>query len=650
MFADVVKLEKLHEGYIETADWRPFPDIADRSAWSDAARDPRLRSTVEAVIRIADEVSRRDIDTLSGTAYMGFMRDGDRDRYEDPYFRRRAFLSYLTIAECLTAQGRYLDKIIDYVWAVLGEPFWCVPAHNFAGQHEMVLYKKPNPWKDDDPLPVPGEEYLDLFNCETAAVLSEACYLLGPALLKTAPSLYHLVHREVERRTLSLFEGPRSYGWYHGKNNWTAWCSHNLLTAACYVFDDKDRLISFVEKLLPLMTRFFDNIKETGSCIEGPTYWVVSAGRLGAFVDLIEKRFRVNLGFENNTKFRNFGEHLVHLHIADNKYVNFADGNLKIELDHGLLSRYAAKIGAKSLANLIWSDVGPAADLRHFRCCEDTGHVEYVRNILIHLTRLMFWTREIEAAPEGDYARSLWLSDMQVMLARECPAPGRGLMLSCIAGSNDLRVNHHSHNDIGHFSVYLDGEPVLIDLGQGTYSKATFGGDRYAMWHINSDGHHVPRINGLPQNAGEGADARDVVHTADGHTSRLSLDAAPAYFGPETTNRVLREIVFDHDAVEIRVSDAVTLAEGLESYELPILVSDRDVTVENGVCFIQVGSDRLEIVPHNLNLKSVERVVLTDVRHRGTWGDAIRRLTFVADTVEAGAFSLTLRSTARRSH
>lgn len=643
MFAEVVKLENLHAGYIETADWRPFPDIADRAAWAKTARDPRLQSTVEAVLKIADEVLARDIDGLSATLYMGFMRDGDRNRYEDPYFRRRAYLSYLVTAECLTAEGRYLDKIIDYLWAILGEPYWCVPAHNFAGTHEMVLYKSPNPWKDDDPLPVPGEEYLDLFNCETAAILTEACYLLKPALMAATPSLYHLVHGEVTRRTLALFEGPNLYGWFHGKNNWTAWCAHNLLTAATYVFDDRQRLISFVDKLVPLMTRFFDQIEETGSCIEGPTYWVVSAGRLVAFIDLIEKRFRTSLGFENNTKFRNFGEHLVQLHIAGNKYVNFADGNLKIELDHGLLSRYAQKIDARSLANLVWADVGPAAELRYHRMFEEKGHVEFVRNILIHQARLLFWTPEVEAAPDQSYAESLWLADMQVMLARQTRRAGEGLMLSAIAGSNDTHVNHHSHNDVGHFSVYLDGEPLLIDLGQGTYSKATFGGDRYAMWHINSDGHHVPRINGLRQKAAVGAEARDVVYRYDGATSRLTFDAAPAYFSSDTANRVLRDISFDHGTAEIAVVDTVELAEGLTSFELPLYVSDRDIAVEDGVCRIRCGARALDIVPHNLRLVSMERLTLTDIRHRSTWGDAAHRLSFVADEVGTGRFALTLR-------
>lgn len=115
--------------------------------------------------------------------------------------------------------------------------------------------------------------------------------------MATIPALYHLVHKQIEERTLARFEGRKLYGWYHGKNNWTAWCSHNLLLAASYVIEDESRLISFADRLMILMHRFFENIEESGSCIEGPSYWVVSAGRLIGFIDLVET-------FPNEFRFR----------------------------------------------------------------------------------------------------------------------------------------------------------------------------------------------------------------------------------------------------------------------------------------------------------------------------------------------------------
>ncbi|MEF2072631.1 heparinase II/III domain-containing protein [Consotaella aegiceratis] len=643
MFADRISLEQLYDGYISPQNWKPIPAIDDRAQWEAVKQDPRLASSVEAILRFADLSLEAEIDPLTATMYMDFMRNGDRQHYEESYFRRRSQFSHLVVAECLTNRGIYLDKIIDYIWAILGEVYWCVPAHNFAGQHEMVMHKQTNPWKADDPLPIPDDEYLDLFNCETAAILAEACYLLKPVLMEISPALYHLVHRQIEDHTFAKLEGPKLYGWYHGKNNWAAWCSHNLLLAACYVIEDKSRLISFLEKLVLPMDRFFDNLEDTGSCIEGPTYWVVSAGRLIAFIELVEARFRVDLGFQNDEKFRNFGEHILKLHIGDNKFVNFADGSLKIDLDHGLLSKYAAKIDAGPLANLIWNDVERVAQRKLHQTPHDSA-TNHPRQVLVHLARLLFWTPQVAATDGQLYDKTVWLEDMQVMIARERQEPGEGLTLSCIAGSNDPRINHHSHNDVGHFSVYLDGEPIIIDLGQGAYSKATFSESRYEMWHISSEGHNVPRINGLLQRAGVGANATDVRFSQDETESTLSFDAAAAYFSEPAGNRVRRRIAFDHARTAIEIEDAVDLEEGLTTFELPIYVSDRDVSIgDDGVCRLQAGDGKVAIRAKNLRIDRVDRVEITDTRHIETWGPAIRRLVFTGVDVGRGTFSLSIR-------
>ncbi|MDN3722428.1 hypothetical protein QW131_32325 [Roseibium salinum] len=314
------------------------------------------------------------------------------------YFRRRYELSHLVIAECLSAQGTYLDRIIDYIWAILGEVTWCVPAHNFAGQHEMVLFKEPNPWKVADPMPVAGDDYLDLFACETAAILAETCYLLRPVLLEKVPALYHRVQRDIDRRTLALLEGPKLYGWYLGRNNWTPWCAHNLLLAACYVVEDKSRLVSIAAKLMGPMQRFFSirsrraeaALKARATGWSAPDGWPGSPISWKAGSGLIWTPATAgNSAISANTSRR--------FTLAKNRFVNFADGSLKIDFDHGLLSRYARKIDSASLAGLIWDDVDRVARRKLSRSVKARGHNEYARQFLIHLTRLLFWTPDLHS-------------------------------------------------------------------------------------------------------------------------------------------------------------------------------------------------------------------------------------------------------------
>ncbi|WP_445678964.1 heparinase II/III domain-containing protein [Radicibacter daui] len=644
MFADQMKIERLLEGAKAGAGWKPFPDISERARWGKAAADSRLALSVEAILAYADALQGTEIDPLTGSMYMDFITNGDRIAYEENYFRRRYEFSHLVIAECLTAKGTYLTRIIDYFWALLGEVSWCVPAHNFAGQHEMVMFKNPNPWKADDPLPVPGDDYLDLFTCETAALLAEACYLLRPLLLERVPSLYYRIHQEVTRRALAVLEGPKAFGWYLGRNNWTAWCAHNLLQAACYVVEDPARLAAIAMKLVAPMQRFFDTIEESGSCIEGPSYWVVSAGRLAAFIDLVEDRFQLDLGFARNAKFRNFGDHILPLHIAGNRFVNFADGSSRIDLDHGVLSRYATRIGSAALAGMIWDDVDRVARRKLAREVRTRGHNEYARHFLVHLTRLLFWTPEMTSPGARHYGKSVWLADMQMMIARESDKAGAGLMVSAIAGSNDPHINHHSHNDIGQFGVYLDGEPLIIDLGQGAYSKSTFTETRYDMWHISSTGHNVPQINGLLQRAGVGAEARSVRFGRDGSRSILRLDASPAYLTEPGECRMERTIGFDHHAAVLDIRDEIDLKVPLSQFILPLHVADRPVTVRpDGSCLIEGTSGILVISPHNLVVAEVEVIAITDPRHLEAWGPQIKRIRFEGKEPASGTFGLTIR-------
>ncbi|MBD8892214.1 heparinase II/III domain-containing protein [Roseibium litorale] len=644
MFQDAMKVERLLEGLISTKDWKPFPGIEDRGQWNKAAKDPRLSLQVQAIRAYADEILKGDIDPLTGTMYMSFMTTGDRLVYEENYFRRRYELSHLVIAECLSAKGIYLDRIIDYIWAILGEVTWCVPAHNFAGEHEMVMFKESNPWKADDPMPVPGDDYLDLFACETAATLAETCYLLRSVLLEKSPALYHRIHQEVDRRALQLLEGPKLYGWYLGRNNWTAWCAHNLLLTACYVVEDKSRLTSIAAKLMVPMQRFFDTIEDSGSCIEGPSYWMVSAGRLAAFTDLVETRFQIDLAPDKNQKYRNFGEHIAPLHIGENRFVNFADGSLKIDFDHGMISRYALKIGSAPLASLVWKDVERVAKRKLSRSAKARGHNEYARQFLVHLTRLLFWTPDLPSDGEHVCEQSVWLPDMQVMLARQSRTPGRGVMLSAIAGSNDLHINHHSHNDVGHFSVYLDGEPLIIDLGQGAYSKSTFTEKRYDKWHISSEGHNVPEVNGLRQRAGTGSEARNVSFSHEAASSLLSLDASPAYFETPGSRRLCRQVGFHHISGEITIQDEIDLGTPLNSFLLPVHISDCQITLnDDGTCRIQGTRNALIIQPDNLVVEGIETVRINDPRHLEVWGRHIFRIRFAGRDLTTAKFGLKIR-------
>jgi hypothetical protein len=58
-------------------------------------------------------------------------------------------------------------------------------------------------------------------------------------------------------------------------------------------------------------------------------------------------------------------------------------------------------------------------------------------------------------------------------------ANDEGLFLAAKGGHN---AESHNHNDMGSFNLYIDQQPIIIDLGVGTYTRQTFSSERYKIW------------------------------------------------------------------------------------------------------------------------------------------------------------------------
>src|SRR5512139_1564274 len=65
--------------------WEPYPVYADRNSWESIPRDARNR-----IISDAELLRGKPYAFLPLAEYLGFVRDGNRDRYEKPYFDRRS--------------------------------------------------------------------------------------------------------------------------------------------------------------------------------------------------------------------------------------------------------------------------------------------------------------------------------------------------------------------------------------------------------------------------------------------------------------------------------------------------------------------------------------------------------------------------------
>ena len=204
-----------------------LPEAGRRAVWDGLPEGVRA-----ALIGRGEEYLGYPWPVLTCGDYLSFSRTGDRTRYESKCHPRQQALCALALAECAEHQGRFLDDLIDGIWAVCEESAWQLPAHNLYIRDTVPF-----------PLPDAARPVPDLFACETAANLSLIRALLGPELEAAAPGLCRRILREVDSRVVAPY--LREHFWWMGNgdepmNNWTSWCTQNLLLTVFTAGYDQD--------------------------------------------------------------------------------------------------------------------------------------------------------------------------------------------------------------------------------------------------------------------------------------------------------------------------------------------------------------------------------------------------------------------------
>ena len=124
LLAQAYPLETLDELIAPPGQWKPFPNLADPAGFD------RIPAKVRrAYIERAEQYLGQEWGVLPATVFLEFVRNGNRSNYQDLSFGRRSRLSQLVLAEAFEREGRFVDEIVDGIWAICEESFWGVPAH-----------------------------------------------------------------------------------------------------------------------------------------------------------------------------------------------------------------------------------------------------------------------------------------------------------------------------------------------------------------------------------------------------------------------------------------------------------------------------------------------------------------------------------------
>ncbi|WP_158559254.1 heparinase II/III domain-containing protein [Deminuibacter soli] len=514
--------------------WKPFPQTP--AAWKEAVPD----TVIAGMIANGEKALKKDFVSIPATVTLQFVRDGNRTAYEALSFAKRNQLFDLVLAESAEGKGRFTDQIVNGVWNICEESFWGVTAH--IGMQNAGAG-----------LPDVQDPVVDLFAAETAAVLAWTDYFVGPRLDSVSKLVRQRIAFEMNKRILQPMATAK-YGWMGAGNpqaklnNWAPWIMSNYVVAALLFEKEEDKRAAAVYRALQVTNQYMNSLGDDGGCDEGPGYWFAAGGAVFDELAILNDASKGAINVYGDPFVDKMASYIYKTHIAGNYFVNVADAHPRISPDGAMLYRFGKALNDTQLTGFgswIYHDLpnGDSRGIEQFRRTRDLYNLLAIKTI---------------AADRTPYTpvNNAWFPDVQLMIARL----SNGLFLSAHAGNNH---ESHNHNDIGDFAVYASGDPVLIDVGSGTYTSKTFSKHRYDIWYNTSAYHNLPTINGVQQ--GDGAfSATAVSYNNDKNGTSFQMELREAYPATAGISSWKRNIVTSHKGV-ITITDRFAAAAPLQS-------------------------------------------------------------------------------------
>ena len=612
----------------------PLPRYEDADAWQSIPE--KIRG--EILLR-AEECLSSPVIQPTATQYMHYFRTGERDYDQLIDQPARSNMLMLVCAECIERKGRFLDRLIDEIWALCERTSWVLPAHEWFGLEGGGGNDSTRP------LPDAREFQIDLFAATNGEFLAWTWYIMGREFDKVSYLICDRIEYEMNRRILEPFYFRGDLWWKQSTtHNWHIWCTSNCL--ACILLMEKNpaKRAKGVELALRLTEQFYRDYVEDGSTIEGPMYWNVAAGSLYYALKLFKLASGGRIDFFDEPVVKNIATFLCKVHINGLDFLSYSYSQRCSDLfsrgNVGKFSNLACYAGdelydyGKELG-----DAGLMALGAHiFRHRSSPIVMQYHAFTVF---RQFLCTSEVANAPSGaPYVGYYWSDALQLSVAREHPGSVEGFYLAAkgYSGYSD------GHLDGGEFTLDLDGKPVYIDLGNVVYDRSVID-ERYRYGHfiVQTANHNSIVVNGCGHKVGMGLmPTKANIHSPevlaassrsrssdDGTVASTVIDVGNLYPEEACVEQCVRTIILDRAAGEVRIGQKVVCG-GQSLIELPLISNEKPVLSDG--CILLKGT-RLSYDKSVLRAREPEELDTGgDPYLRMNWGDHIYRTVLEAHT------------------
>jgi len=527
--------------------------ITNRAAWEKLAADPAFAGTVAA----ADQQLNQPLKDVPDSLFLEYSQNGNRTHWQTAEFRRRDRIARFTYAEALENRGRFLPALEATIRALAAEKTWVMPAHdgnldNFNG-HAITP---------------------DLGATGLAAELAEADYILGD---KLSPAARTAIRDNVRRRVLAPFramiEGRQKEAfWIRAPMNWNAVCVGNTVFAALALVDAREERAFYAAAGEHCIRHYLSGFTPDGYCAEGIGYWNYGFSHFILLTETLRQATHGKIDLLQDDTAIAAARFCRRSEILPGIFPTISDVTPGTKPSVPFVAYVCRRLALPGDEPLASDKLGLALGALFSSLPAD---VPRARNL---------------AADRDDPLRSFFPGG-GVLITRNGPANGRAFAAALKGGNND---EPHNHNDVGSFSVVLDGQMLVCDPGGEVYTRRTFSAHRYDSKVLNSYGHAVPIVAGQLQRTG--AAARGVIletnFTAD--TDVFKLDIRSAYAVP-ALEQLERTFVFHRGRTpSLAISDAVEFSTP-QTFETAIITWGKVEAAGAGALEITDGPSRVRV-------------------------------------------------------
>lgn len=599
LLENCITYEKLKSAIRLNQSWVAYPAYKDRKAW-ESIGDSSLR---EKIIRNGERALRHKWSPNLASDYLAFKRTGEIRTKRENHLALQA----LMLAELVEGKGRFMDTIMDGAW-FLCETSWIHSAH-LAFQ------------KDQSGLPDRNEPTIELVVADIGAQMAWLHYFFKEELDRISPLIDKRIVETVNRNLIEPYFARNDYWWmgFTGQqvNNWNPWINYNVLQALMLIENNPDRICEGVWKLMRSTDFFFSMYHDDGACDEGPTYWSAASGYALKFLELLNKVTGNKVDIFNNQLVHNMAQYIYRIHIGKNYFVNFADSSPKVYPAPSVLYQFGKCIGdekMKGFASFI-------AKQNHSFCKGVNGYFATA------LDELFMYQEIKQEVPHEPLISDYWFKDTQICVARDCEGTTDGFFFAAKGGHNQ---ESHNHNDVGSCILYYDNNPILIDVGVGTYTRQTFGPERYKIWTMRSDYHNLPTINGIGQRNGKEYASSKQSYRVTPKKVTYMIDITDAYPKEAFVENWIRTYSLIRGK-EFIIGDEWNLLKYCGTTYLNLLTCCSTEIDENMNLYL-VDNGRVFQIEYNKSLFSIvtEHISLNDSKLKLSWNDnTLSRIKFI---------------------